>query len=64
MEPMDVLEALLLIAMPLGILEIAVEPWTIGRELTSDAEADKDSSANNSDNKGSRAEPVGKVTTM
>lgn len=64
MEPMDVVEALLQIAMPLGILEIAVEPWTVGKEPTSDAEAEKDSSASNDHNKGGRGEAVGKVTTM
>lgn len=42
MEPMDVLEVLLLmIAMRLGILEIAVGPWAVGKEPTGDREADK-----------------------
>ena len=54
MEPMNVLEVLLLIAMPSGTLEIAVEPLSIGKEPTSDGEADKHSRANNSDNKGAR----------
>lgn len=40
MEPMDVLEVLLLmIAMRPGILEIAVGPWGVGKEPTGDGEA-------------------------
>lgn len=58
MEPMDVLEVLekllLLIAMTLGILEIAVEPWAVGKEPTSNGESNKDSSADDSNNKGGR----------
>lgn len=61
MEPMDVLEVLeellLLIAMALGILEIAVESWAPVGGPTSDGESDKDnkdSSVDNSSNKGGR----------
>lgn len=66
MEPMDVLEKLLLLiaTMTLGVLEIALEPLAADKEPTRCREADKDSSASNNDDKGGRSEAVGEVRTM